>query len=44
MKLPKPKVKDVSIQELSKKFNLNSNSDEVFINGVSNKSKEINEN
>ncbi|MFZ9701628.1 MAG: UDP-N-acetylmuramoyl-L-alanyl-D-glutamate--2,6-diaminopimelate ligase [Candidatus Nanopelagicales bacterium] len=44
VKLPKPKVKDVSIQELSKKFNLNSNSIEVFINGVSNKSKEINEN
>ncbi|MFM7139735.1 MAG: Mur ligase domain-containing protein [Actinomycetes bacterium] len=41
MKLPKPNVKDISTAELSQKFNLKSNSNEVFVNGISNKSKEI---
>ena len=41
MKLPKPKVKDVSTRELSQKFNLETNSKEASINGISNKSKDI---
>ncbi len=44
MKLPKPKVKDVSTKELSQKFHLDSNSIDVFVNGISNKSKEIDSN
>ena len=41
VKLPKPKVKDVSTRELSQKFNLETNSKEASINGISNKSKDI---
>jgi len=41
VKLPKPKVKDVSTRELSEKFNLETKFNEVFVNGISNKSKEI---
>lgn len=44
VKLPKPNVKDISTAELSQKFNLKSNSNEVFVNGISNKSKEIDSN
>lgn len=41
MKLPKPKVRDVSTTELCQKFDLKFNSQEVYLNGVCNKSKEI---
>lgn len=41
VKLPKPKVKDVSTKELSQKFNLETDSKEGLINGISNKSKDI---
>lgn len=44
VKLPKPNVKDISTAELSQKFNLISNSNQVFVNGISNKSKEIDSN
>ncbi len=44
VKLPKPNVKDISTAELSQKFNLISNSNHVFVNGISNKSKEIDSN
>ena len=44
MKLPKPSVKEISTKELIQKFNLESNENETFINGISNKSKEIDSN